>query len=105
MKGQVLIDFVAKFSSNNEGEMVCHVECRPWKVFVDNALSTIGASARIVIITPERIWLENSFKIGCRASNNEAEYEALLAGLRTILGMGARDVEIYSNSWLTVSQV
>ena len=105
MKGQVLANFVAKFSPNNEGEMVCHVECRPWKVFVDDALSTMGPGARIFIITLERIRLENSFKIGCRASNNEAKYEALLARLRTILGMGARDVEIYSDSRLTVSQV
>ena len=42
--------------------------------------------------------LEHSFRLGFRASNNEAEYEALLAGLRTILGMGAWDVEIYSDS-------
>ena len=42
--------------------------------------------------------MEHSFRLGFRASNNEAEYEALLAGLRTILGMGAQDVEIYSDS-------
>ena len=43
--------------------------------------------------------------MGFRASNNEAEYEALLVGLRTVLGMGVWDVEIYSNSWLVISQV
>ena len=43
--------------------------------------------------------------MGFRASNNEAEYEALLAGLKTVLGMGARDVEAYSDSWLVVNQV
>ena len=42
MKGQVLADFVAKFSPKNEWEIVCHVECRPWKVFVDGASSAIG---------------------------------------------------------------
>ena len=105
MKGQVLADFVAEFSPKNEGEMVCRVECRTWKVFVDDISSAMGASARIVIITPEGIWLEHSFRLGFRASNNEAEYEALLARLRTVLDMGARDVEIYSDSWLVVSQV
>ena len=63
------------------------------------------AGARIVIITPEGIRLEHSFRLGLRASNNEAEYEALLVGLRTVLGIGARDVEIYSDSLLVVSQV
>ena len=64
-----------------------------------------GANAKIDIITPEGIQLEHSFKLGFKASNNETEYEALLAGLRTILGMGVWDVEIYSNSWLVISQV
>ena len=49
--------------------------------------------------------MEYSFRLGFRASNNEVEYEALLAGLRTILVMGARDVEIYSDSRLVVNQV
>ena len=85
--------------------MVCHVECRLWKVFIDGASSAAGAGAGIVIITPEGIRLEHSFRVGFRASNNEVEYEALLAGLRTVLGMAAQDVEVYSYSQLVVSQV
>ena len=57
---------------------------------------------RVVIITPERTRLEHYFRLGFRASNNEAGYEALLAGFRTILGMAARDIEIYSDSRLVV---
>ena len=103
MKGQVLADFVAEFSPRNEGEMVCHVECRPWRVFVDGALSAIGAGAGIVIVTPEGIRLEHSFRLGFKAFNNEAEYEALLVGLKTVLGMRARDIEAYSDSRLVVN--
>jgi len=105
VKGQILADFVTEVSPKNEGEMICHVKCRPWKVFMDGASSAMGAGAEIVIITPEGVRLEHSFKLGFRASNNEVEYENLLIGLRTVLGMGARDVEIYSDSWLVVSQV
>ena len=105
MKGQILANFVAEFSSKNKGEMVCHVECRLWKVFVDSASSAMGAGVGIVIITPEGVRLEHSFRLGFRVFNNEAEYEALLVRLRIVLGMGARDVEIYSDSWLVVSQV
>ena len=103
MKVQVLANFVAEFSPRNKGEMVCHVKCRPWRVFVDGASGTMGAGAGIVIITLEGIRLEHSFRFGFRALNNKAEYEALLAGLRTVLGIGARDVEIYSDSRLVVS--
>ena len=86
-------------------EVVCHVEVLPWKVFVDNASSALGASAGIVIITPEGIKPEHSFRLGFRASNNEAKYEALLAGLRVALDLGAREVEVYSDSRLVVNQV
>ena len=60
MKGQVLADFVAEFSSKSDGKMICHIENRPWKVLLDRALSAMGAGARIVIITPEGIRLEHS---------------------------------------------
>ena len=85
--------------------MNCHVENHPWKVFVDGASSATGACVGIVIITPEGIRLEHSFRLGFKASNNEAEYEAFLARLRTALGMGIQDVEIYSDSRLVVNQV
>ena len=55
MKGQVLADFVAEFSPRIEGELVCHVECRPWRVFVDSTSSAMEAGAEIVIITLEGI--------------------------------------------------
>ena len=103
MKGQVLADFVAEFSLKNKREMICQVESHPWKVFVDHASSAMGVGAKIVIITLEGIQLEYSFRLGFRASNNKAEYKALLIGLRAFLGMGARAVEIYSDSRLVVS--
>ena len=105
VKGQVLTDFVAEFSHKKDGGMVCHVENHPWKVFVDGASSAMGASARIVIITPEGIRLEHYFRLGFKASNNEAEYEAFIAELRTAFDMGAYDVEVYSDSRLVVNQV
>ena len=89
MKGQVLIDFVVEFSPKNDGKMVCHVENHPWKVFMDGALNALGVRAGILNIAPEGIRLEDSFRLSFRASNNEVEYETLLAGLRAVLGIGA----------------
>ena len=105
VKGQVLTDFVVEFSPKNNTEIVCHVENCSWRVFVDGASSAMGAGAGIVIITPEGIRLEHSFKLGFKASNNEAEYEALIAGLKTAFDLGAHDMEVYSDSRLVVSQV
>ena len=103
VKGQVLADFVVDFSLRKEMEVICHVDCRPWKVFVNGAFSAMGAGAEILIITIEGIRLEHSFRLGFRASNNETEYKALLVGLRAILDMGAW-VEVYSDSRLVASQ-
>ena len=98
MKGQVLADFVAKFSPRKEMEIICHVDCRPWKVFMDGISSAMGARVEILIITPEGIRLELSFRLGFKVFNNEAEYKALFAGLRAVLDMGAREVEVYLDS-------
>ena len=86
-------------------EVICQVDFHPWKVFVDGTSNATGARVRIVIITPDGISLEHSFKLGIRASNNEAEYEAMLVGLRAVLGISAREVEVCSDSRLVVSQV
>ena len=65
---------------------------------MDGASSALGAKAGIVIITPKGIRVEHYFKLGFKDSNNEAEYEALLVGLRAILNLGAGEVEVYSDS-------
>ena len=72
---------------------------------MDGVSSVARAGIGIVIITLEGIRLEHSFRLGFRASNNKAKYKDLLAELRAILDMGAREVEIYSNSRWVVSQV
>ena len=89
MKGQVLANFVAEFSPKSDRKMVFHIENRPWTVFVDGASSAMGVGAGIVIITLEGIRLKHSFRLRFKASKNEVEYEALLTGLRVVLGMGA----------------
>ncbi|XP_075650157.1 uncharacterized protein LOC142620717 [Castanea sativa] len=104
VKGQVLEDFIAEFSLKST-EMICLIGTNPWKVFVNGASNVVGAGAGIVVITLEGIKLEHSFRLGFRASNNEAEYEALLARLRVVLYLGAKEVEIYSDSRLVVKQV
>ena len=64
-----------------------------------------GGWCGIIIITPEGMGLEHSFRLGFKTSNNEAEYEALIGGLKTALDLGTQDVEVYSNSQLVINQV
>ncbi|KAK3013031.1 hypothetical protein RJ639_008232 [Escallonia herrerae] len=54
----------------------------PWTLYVDGS-SAIGSSgARIILISPEGFIVEYALCFGFQASNNKAEYEALLARIR-----------------------
>ena len=54
-----------------------------WKLFVDGASNHHGAGLGIVLISPDGLTIEHSITLGFSASNNEAEYEALLAELKS----------------------
>uniref|UniRef100_A0A2N9IV79 Uncharacterized protein n=1 Tax=Fagus sylvatica TaxID=28930 RepID=A0A2N9IV79_FAGSY len=54
---------------------------------------------------PEGELLEQAVRLGYGASNNEAEYEALLHGLRAAKRLGADPLTIHSDSQLIVNQV
>ena len=86
-------------------EIVCHVKVRPWRVFVDGASSAMGVGARIVIITLEGIRVKCTLRLGFKASNNKAEYKALLVELRAVLDLGLQDMVVYLDSRLIVNQV
>ena len=48
--------------------------------------------------------IEQSFRLGFSASNNEVEYESLIAGLRLARSVGAREISAFSDSQLVTSQ-
>ena len=49
-----------------------------WNVYVDGAVNNRGSGVGLVLISPERITIEKSLRLGFSVLNNEAEYEALL---------------------------
>ena len=72
---------------------------------MEGVSSTMGVGAGIVLVSPEGLKVEHSFRLGFRASKNEAKYKALLMGLRAVLSLGMTQLEVYSDSRLVVSQV
>ncbi|CAL2259683.1 unnamed protein product [Prunus armeniaca] len=95
IKAQALADFVAEFTPSAEEEKLLRV---------DGASNQKGAGAGVVIITPDGTLLEQAITLGFPASNNEAEYEALLAGLRLANELSIKKLAIYSDSQLITSQ-
>ena len=58
-----------------------------------------------VVISPDKIIIEKSLRLDFSATNNEAEYKALLVGVILVQNMGGKTVEIFLNSRLVVGQV
>ena len=56
----------------------------------------------LVLMSPEKITIEKSLRLGFSATNNEAEYEALLMRMMMVLKMGGKTVKVYSDSKLVV---
>lgn len=64
-----------------------------------------GSRVGIVLISLEGIKLDKSLRLGFQAPNNEAEYEALIVGLKAMKCLGVKEVEMYSDLILVVSQI
>ena len=75
------------------------------RVYIDGAANHRGSRMGLVLISPERIIIEKFLRLGFSATNNEAEYEALLVGMTLVQKMGEKALEIFSDLRLIVGQV
>ena len=76
-----------------------------WKVYVGDVANQSGSRVGLVLVSPEKITIEKSLRLGFSAINNEVEYEALLMGMVMVQRMGGKTVEMFSDSKLVVGQV
>ncbi|KAI5328316.1 hypothetical protein L3X38_027713 [Prunus dulcis] len=65
----------------------------------------LGCGAGLVLISLDKFVIEYALRFKFHASNNVAKYEALLAGLRLAKEIGAKQIQIFSDSQLVVHQV
>jgi ribonuclease HI len=99
VKAQALDDFVAEMTHPGEAPT------RSWTIYVDGSSNPKGAGAGILIKNNEGVTVEYSLKFEFPTSNNQAEYEACLAGIRTAKELGATAITLCSDSKLVVSQI
>ncbi|XP_075494772.1 uncharacterized protein LOC142532339 [Primulina tabacum] len=97
IKAQASADFLAE-TMHQENE-------DPWKVYVDGSSSKDGSGVGVVLISPAGEEVKLAVRLDFRASNNEAEYEAVLVGLRAARNVGATRVLIFSDSQLVAQQM
>ncbi|XP_027368832.1 uncharacterized protein LOC113874822 [Abrus precatorius] len=103
VKGQVVADFVVDHSIPIKE--IDFISLKSSKLYFDGSSHRNGVGIGILIISPDEIPTKLRFEIKTTCSNNEAEYEALLAGLEILLNFGARNVIIRGDSELVIKQL
>ena len=100
-KGQVLADFLVEIPQSrvSQGSMTW------WILNVDGASRQTGAGISLQLKSSVGEIIEQAIRLGFGASNNESEYEAILAGIELVATVSADMLMIRSDSQLVVGQV
>jgi hypothetical protein len=103
IKSQVLVDFVAEWVDTQLPAAPIQPEL--WTMFFDGSLMKTGAGAGLLFISPLGKHLRYVLRFHFPASNNVAEYEALVNGLRIAIELGVRRLDTRGDSQLVIDQV
>nr|GEX04110.1 reverse transcriptase domain-containing protein [Tanacetum cinerariifolium] len=104
-QGQILADFLAETPSMEykemEAEKTIDEELVPentWKLYINGASSSDGSKAGLMLVSPNSKKYTYAFRFEFETTNNEAEYEVLLAGLRITAKIKIQDLAIFVDS-------
>ncbi|GKD56104.1 reverse transcriptase domain-containing protein, partial [Tanacetum coccineum] len=112
IKGHILVDFLAETPSTEDKEMKAEKatdkEPEPenaWKLYTDGASSSDGSRVGLMLVIPKGKEYTYALRLEFKTTNNEAEYEALLAGLCIAAEMKIQNLVIFIDSQLVENQV
>ncbi|XP_073017901.1 uncharacterized protein [Primulina eburnea] len=97
IKAQALSDFITEMIVPEAGGI--------WRIFADGASCKDGSGVGVLLISPTEEKIQLAVRLDFRASNNEAEYEAVIIGIKAARDVGATRVIIYTDSQLVAQQV
>jgi hypothetical protein len=96
VKSQALADYIAEWTDLNATpapDISDH-----WLMFFDGSLNINGAGAGILFVSPNKDKLCYILRIIFPASNNVAEYEACLHGIRLAVELGVKRLYVLITS-------
>nr|XP_025697379.1 uncharacterized protein LOC112798324 [Arachis hypogaea] len=93
----VLADFITELTLDEHN--------RTWELHVDGASSREGSGAGIILKEGDEVVAEQALHFHFSASNNQAEYEALIAGLKLALDHQVQSLTAHCDSLLVVQQI
>ncbi|XP_019054240.1 PREDICTED: uncharacterized protein LOC109115059 [Nelumbo nucifera] len=103
-----MVDFLVECTFNhNHNQAPDHEkeQSLSWTLFVEGSSNAKGSGAGLILPTLNSNVLEYALQFGFCASNNKAEYKALLASLQLSKGLGKKCIRGFSDSQLVVNQV
>ena len=103
IKSQVLADFVAEWIDTQLPPTQIQTEC--WTLYFDGSLMKTGAGAGLLFISPLGVHMRYMVRLHFTASNNMAEYEALVNGLQVAIKLGVWRLDVRGDSQLVIDQV
>jgi ribonuclease HI len=103
IKSQVLADFLAEWVDTQLPTALIQPEL--WTMYFDWSLMKTGAGAGLLFISPLGKHLRYVLRLHFLASNNVAEYEALVNGLCIAIELGVRCLDARGDSQLVIDQV
>jgi ribonuclease HI len=74
-------------------------------MYFDGSLKLQGAGAGILFIAPGGEQLKYALQLLFPASNNAAEYEALIDGLNIVVSLSIKKLMVYGDSLVAISQI
>jgi hypothetical protein len=101
IKSQALVDFMAEW---REKQLPTPTE-RPehWVMYFDGSLKLKATGAGVLLISPKGEQLEYVLQIFWKVSNKEAEYQALLHGLRLAASLDIKRLLVYGDSAVVIN--
>ncbi|XP_077225666.1 uncharacterized protein LOC143858840 [Tasmannia lanceolata] len=105
IKTQVFADFIIECTAptkdsggQEEPPAKQHDKQYPWMLFVNGSANSGGSGVGLVLAGPDKFLVEYALKLDFNALNNEAEYEAFLAGLSLALELEANRLKAHNDS-------
>jgi ribonuclease HI len=103
IKTQALVDFVSEWTEQQVPDNPETAEV--WQMYFDGSLKLQGAGAGILFIAPGGEQLKYALQLLFSASNNVAEYEALIHGLNIVISLSIKRLMVYGDSLVVISQI